>query len=187
MSKKCSTCGQDKSEQDFYKDRRAISGLAGVCKGCRKIAHQKWAQSDKGQAYRKAYLKEYRSRPEIKKRIKKQNREYKSLYRQTPRNRLNHNLNTLVWVTLKGGRHRQRWEKYVGYTIEELITHLEKQFTDKMNWDNYGSYWEVDHIKPKSLFKFASIVEEEFKKCWALDNLQPLKAYDNWKKHTTYK
>ena len=27
---------------------------------------------------------------------------------------------------------------------------LEKQFDDKMSWDNHGTYWEIDHIKPLS-------------------------------------
>ena len=29
---------------------------------------------------------------------------------------------------------------------------FEFQFVDKMNWRNYGSYWHIDHVKPRSLF-----------------------------------
>jgi len=30
------------------------------------------------------------------------------------------------------------------------MLYLEQQFTLNMNWDNYGKYWEVDHIYPLS-------------------------------------
>ncbi|MFW5903050.1 MAG: HNH endonuclease signature motif containing protein, partial [archaeon] len=65
-------------------------------------------------------------------------------------------------------------EDLVGYTFNELKEHLENQFTDKMNWGNYGDYWEIDHIKPKSSFDFEKPEDQEFKDCWSLDNLQPL-------------
>ena len=51
-----------------------------------------------------------------------------------------------------------------------------------MSWENYGSYWHIDHIKPDSRFIYESVEDIEFKKCWALSNLQPLKAEDNLKK-----
>lgn len=61
------------------------------------------------------------------------------------------------------------------------MEHLEEQFKSGMNWDNYGK-WHVDHIKPISLFVFTSYEDEEFQKCWALENLQPLWAEENLKK-----
>ena len=39
---------------------------------------------------------------------------------------------------------------YIGCNWETYIDHLESQFTDKMNWENYGDVWEVDHILPIS-------------------------------------
>lgn len=62
-------------------------------------------------------------------------------------------------------------------TYQDLIKHIEKQFDDKMTWDNYGSYWHIDHIRPKCSFK-----GNEFKECWALSNLQPLEAIENFRK-----
>jgi len=66
-----------------------------------------------------------------------------------------------------------------GYTIIELKKYIETQFDDKMNWDNYGSYWWIDHIKPKSLFKYNTIEDPNFKKCWELKNLRPLEKKEN--------
>jgi len=69
----------------------------------------------------------------------------------------------------------------LAYTESQLRKHLEKQFVDGMTWENYGK-WHVDHIIPKSHFKYVSTDDPEFKKCWALDNLQPLDGIENMRK-----
>ena len=55
-----------------------------------------------------------------------------------------------------------------------------------MNWDNHGTYWHIDHIKPKSWFKYDSAEHPEFKQCWSLENLQPLEAEKNLAKSNKY-
>ena len=67
------------------------------------------------------------------------------------------------------------------YTPEELKEHLESQFTDGMSWDNMKD-WHIDHIRPVSSFNFTTTECEDFKKCWALNNLQPLWSKDNLSK-----
>ena len=78
----------------------------------------------------------------------------------------------------------------MGYTRQELLTHLESQFESWMNWNNYGPYnsklwneldpttwtWQIDHITPQSELKFYSVEDENFKKCWGLYNLRPYSA-----------
>lgn len=66
------------------------------------------------------------------------------------------------------------WEKVINIKLEELKEHLEKQFDNKMSWDNYGSYWGVNHIIPKKYFKYSTFRSNEFLKCWNIKNLQPL-------------
>ena len=68
------------------------------------------------------------------------------------------------------------------YAPQDLVEHLEKQFDEKMNWDNYGTYWHLDHIYPQSLLPYDNLAHPNFQKCWALDNLQPLEAIENLKK-----
>lgn len=62
-----------------------------------------------------------------------------------------------------------------------------------MNWKNHGSYnyqswddnnpltwtWNIDHIIPQSLLPFSSMNDENFKKCWSLNNLRPLSSKKN--------
>lgn len=93
--------------------------------------------------------------------------------------------------------------KHLPYTPEELMNHLESQFTNPENltsdgkvWMtrfNRGAYhlskwndndpstwvWNIDHIIPQSEFAYSSMEDENFKKCWALENLRPLSAKQN--------
>jgi hypothetical protein len=64
------------------------------------------------------------------------------------------------------------------FTKEELVEHLESQFTDGMSWDRFNEI-HIDHIRPVSSFNYTTTECEDFKKCWALNNLQPLWAKDN--------
>lgn len=48
-----------------------------------------------------------------------------------------------------------------------------------MSWDNYGTYWELDHIIPRFKFYYESYDDEQFKQCWALSNLRPLTIKEN--------
>ena len=68
------------------------------------------------------------------------------------------------------------------YTPQQLKEHLEKQFDDKMSWENYGSYWHIDHIYPQSKLLFQNFDDENFIKCWSLNNLRPLEKIENIKK-----
>lgn len=86
--------------------------------------------------------------------------------------------------------------KYLPYSIEVLKEHLEKQFNPWMTWDNRGSFvkdkydeedqstwtWHLDHIIPQASLPYTSMEDDNFKKCWALKNLRPLKSIDNIKK-----
>lgn len=69
----------------------------------------------------------------------------------------------------------------LGYSKGELKERFETLFAEGMSWDNM-SEWHIDHIRPVSSFNFTTTDCEDFKKCWALDNLQPLWAIDNLRK-----
>ena len=69
--------------------------------------------------------------------------------------------------------------KNMNYTIEQLVSHLESQFSDGMSWDN-RSEWHVDHIVPLSKFKMTSL--EDLRRANALNNLRPMWKAENLKK-----
>lgn len=66
----------------------------------------------------------------------------------------------------------------LGYTSDQLRSHLERQFQKGMCWDNYGD-WHIDHILPLSSFDYATTDDPAFKQAWALANLRPLWADEN--------
>jgi len=61
---------------------------------------------------------------------------------------------------------------YIGCNIQYLREWFEYNFTDEMNWDNYGSFWSIDHIIP--VCKFDLTEEEQKLKCWNWSNLMPV-------------
>ena len=64
---------------------------------------------------------------------------------------------------------------YIGCNIQYLREWFEYNFTDEMNWDNYGSYWSIDHIIP--VCKFNLTDENENLKCWNWTNLMPVQLF----------
>ena len=70
----------------------------------------------------------------------------------------------------------------LGYDSEELISHLEAQFVEGMNWED-SHLWHIDHIIPLNAFNYDSVDHPEFKVCWSLGNLRPIWAKDNMRKN----
>ncbi|WP_102945296.1 hypothetical protein [Stenotrophomonas sp. VV52] len=83
-----------------------------------------------------------------------------------------------LWAALKGRSDGALFSR-LGYSAEDLVSHLQAQFTPGMSWENYGQ-WHVDHIKPCAWFDHTD--PAQFRECWALSNLQPLWAADNLRK-----
>jgi len=165
--------------------------------GGKKVANKKWIDKNKDHVadYHSNWSKDNRDnlrgyhskwREENKEHVNKYKRDYERKRRaEDPKYRLGVRTRTAVYTCLKEAnvaKYRSTFD-ILGYTIEELMNHLEGLFTDGMTWDNYGE-WHVDHKIPMSSFKFESVDDIGFKECWKLDNLQPLWATDNLSKGT---
>jgi hypothetical protein len=142
--------------------------------------HKEWQKNNRDKL--NSYHKEWREKNIDKHRETK--REYQKYKRHTdPLYKLISNFRTAIYIVLKENN-LQKYGHYfdiLGYTPEDLIVHLEKHFNEGMNWENYGE-WHIDHIKPISSFIFECSEDEEFKRCWSLDNLQPMWGIENIKK-----
>ena len=171
--------------------RRNIGGKSASDK--RNYHKHKKKKSDFYKEWRKdniTELKEYSQQwnKDNREHVNKYKRDYERKRRaEDPKYRLGIRTRTAVWQLLKERNINKTNKTFVllGYTIEELMNHLETQFTSGMTWDNYGE-WHVDHKKPMALFEFASTDDEGFKECWKLDNLQPLWEKDNLSKGRRY-
>jgi hypothetical protein len=185
-TKKCKDCEQEKEISEFYirKDRRNAHSC--YCKTCHlarnnaardrnintkrrtKDNWQQWASREDNKAKRREYAKEY----------------YAKRSKNEPFYRLKTRLGSWILRGIKkqnGYKTSSIW-KYLPYTAEDLKKHLESQFEDCMNWDNHGNgegFWNVDHIYPQSLLPYDSLEHPNFVKCWALENLRPLRWKDN--------
>lgn len=161
MEKTCSKCGVSKDEQYFCCDRKQKDGLQSQCKTCK-------AES---------VLKYYKQNPE--RRTKPSKEKMLARYYQ---NRLAWNFSRRMRRSIGNGKSGRTWESLVGYGLDDLRKHLEVQFVEGMTWDNYGSVWHIDHIVPVSSFQLTSYDSDDFKRCWSLENLQPLFVEDNLRK-----
>ena len=130
--------------EEFFKDRHHSTGYDSQCKSCKKEYQQingfnKWNNKYNNIEYHKKWQKD--------------NKEHVNSYK---RNRLNNNsflkiqqsvrvrINTLI---------KNKYEstnKYLGCNFSEYKQYIEKQFDENMTWENYGVYWEIDHILPLS-------------------------------------
>lgn len=102
-------------------------------------------------------------------------------YRNEPRIRVDNNFSSQVRQSLARGKSFRSWEALVGYTLNQLVQHLESLFENGMTWDNYGE-WHVDHRTPRTWFDYERAEDPAFRACWALANLQPKWGHLNMKK-----
>jgi hypothetical protein len=163
--------------------------------GGKQVADKRWREknkdsvreyvktwNEKNKEHRKQYLKEYREKNIDK--IRQNKRDYERNRKATdPLYKLISNFRTAIYTVLK----ESNVDKYghyfdiLQYTPEELIIHLENQFKDDMTWENYG-IWHVDHKLPITSFDIQEMGDEEFIRCWCLDNLQPMWGEENIRK-----
>ena len=144
------------------------------------IKHKLWYEDNKDKW--SIYIKEYRENNADK--IRQIKRDYERNRKATdPLYKLISNFRTAIYQVLKESNVEKNKSYFdiLGYTPEELIIHLEKQFKDDMTWDNYG-VWHVDHKLPITSFDIQEMGDEEFMKCWCLDNLQPMWGEENIRK-----
>jgi hypothetical protein len=142
--------------------------------------HKRWAEQNK--EHLNNYIKEYRKNNVDK--IRQIKRDYERNRKATdPLYKLISNFRTAIYQVLKESNVEKNGHYFdiLGYTPEELINHLEKQFTEGMTWENYGEF-HVDHKLPISSFNIKEIGDEEFMRCWCLDNLQPMWGEENIRK-----
>lgn len=194
--KKCPRCQIIKEISSFYigfSIKRNKRTIGSQCIECTKLYNQNYYQENDKQA--KEYSRVYRQ--DNKSQINEYQKQYKkNLKKVDPMFKLRCSLSTSIYRFLKqnnSSKNNQSCLTYLSYTINELKQHLEAQFEPWMNWNNLGSYshktwndndqstwvWQVDHIIPHSTFNYANMDCQEFRDCWALNNLRPYPAKQN--------
>ena len=191
----CARCSKRKHWSLFPKCTvyRQGKGISSPCKKCIAVYSKNYRQKNKERIIiqRKIYNATHEKQKKItarkytqshKKQVNTRLRKYrKERYKIDHKFRLTRNFSGAVRSSIKSNKNGRRWELLVGYTLKTLKSHLEKQFTMDMTWENYGE-WQIDHKVPIKAFNFQSPEHNDFRKCWALSNLQPMWKTLNVKK-----
>ncbi len=170
--KVCTSCKQQKQTFEFYKMTAAKDGLQHRCKAC-------------GYAFQKAYIKTERGAQNLRlalarsfqRRKSKINSRAKVLRRENPNFRLGNLVRTRVRDVIRRRYVGGIAVTEIGCDGDTLAAWIESQFQPGMNWENWGSVWEMDHREP--LAKFDLTVDEQRLKASHYSNLRPLWRSEN--------
>lgn len=190
-SKICGKCKVEKPIGEFNKKINMKDGYNRYCRICagemnKKHYHEvrKNKDADYYKEYRdcnKDYAKEYRESHRDEARIYQ--REWERNKRKTdPSFRLKKVITVSILGALKAYnlKKQDRTLNYLGTSISEYCAYLESLFTPEMNWENYASYWEIDHIKPIDSFDLTD--EKQVYECFNYKNTRPLYWLENVQK-----
>jgi len=201
--KKCTKCKVDKEITEFFKDKQRKGGLYPSCKECGKEYHKEYNKKNKDKIieHKKEYYKKNKNKinksnkeyyeenkDKVAERVKEYYKEnkYKIIERQNeyvknrrlsdPLYKMKSNLRSRTYKAFKhkGYSKKTKTQEMLGVDWEITKKHIERQFTNGMNWSNQGD-WHIDHIIPLS----SANTEERLKKLCHYTNLQPLWAVDN--------
>ena len=92
-------------------------------------------------------------------------------------------LSSTVRARIRGVKYRDQifepWEFVAGYTMGDLMQHIESNLRAGMTWENFGDVWEIDHTRPCASFNYKFFDDPEFRICWGLSNIQVLTYAEN--------
>src|SRR5258708_2003237 len=181
--KTCTECKIEKDEDCFYNSRSK-------CKKCIKEYNKQYRIEHKEERRKK-------NRAEKKENKKENKNENKKNRKKTdPAFKLRNNVSISVNKALRSNGSSKNGKsilKHLPYTIEELKQYLELLFESWMSWGNHGKYnaktwdeddqstwvWNIEHITPQAQLPYTSMEDNNFKKCWELENLRPYNAKKN--------
>lgn len=173
----CTLCDIDKSREEYYDSKQHKQGYLPGCKLCRTKKSKKQYKT----GYHKNRLENLSPEKKLQriKQLTKRARER----RKDPIVRLKESIRTRIYNGLKSDKDRST-EQYLGCNISEYKLYLEPKFTPEMSWDNYGTEWEIDHIKPICSYDLSN--ENKLYECFHYTNTQPLTIQDNREKSGTF-
>jgi len=142
---------------------------------------EKYRQEHKEE--KKAYGKKYHQAHKEERNKRRRNRRKNNIGL-----RLNDIMSGGINKSLKTGKEGKTWKKCVDYNIKDLIKRLKSTMPAGYTWKEYAkgqANLHVDHIIPKAAFNITGTECTDFKRCWALKNLQLLPAKENLSKSAT--
>lgn len=186
--KRCITCRVEKCEAEYYTYKRnGTQRLFGACKACTLAKQRARLQLPTGAANRKATVAKYAATHADQ--IREKNRRYQNTAnrraverRKTDVNfRLAGALRRRIVSALHGKQKSAKTAELLGCSVEYFREWLQFQFAGTMAWDNYGSLWEVDHVRPCCTFDLEDPAQQ--RECFSWKNQRPMLISPNRSKN----
>jgi len=173
----CKYCDNQVSLDLFRHNRKK-------CKNCEKKDGREYRQSDYGKNKAKTWSlnnKEHHSK--LQSEWAKNNRRHiNDKYNERYKNDFQFRMKRLCHrQLLENLKKKSSTMTYFSCDIKLFTKWIEYCFSDKMNLENHGKYWHLDHVIPISLFNLNN--PEELYLCFHYLNYMPLKCKDNLSKH----
>jgi transposase-like protein len=106
---------------------------------------------------------------------------YPKKYRDDVQHRTSERMRQRLNKMIRQGDRSSRTAEIIGTSHQDFLEWIEFQFTESMNWENYGTVWCFEHCYPLSAFNLTN--EEELKKAMHWVNIRPFcKIKNNEKK-----
>jgi len=189
----CEICLIEKEINDFFSNKQFYYKICRKCKKEKKILYDREYRKKNIEKEKLRCAKYREKNKELIKIRRKVNAKIKR--KIDPCFKLKENISRAIRHFFKknnSSKYNKSFLKYINYSMSELKIYLENKFEYWMNWDNYGIYskswddenqltwtWQVDHIIPQCQLHYSSMEDDNFKKCWSLENLRPLSSKQN--------
>ena len=155
--KTCSVCKIEQDIKKFYKSTRHTDGYFSFCSKC---------HTDK--------VNNRGNNPRIKRTVEYM-KEYNKIRYSTAENKIKYSIRKSILTYVKDKKNRSI--EYMGCDINFFRLWIESNFDKNMNWENHGTYWHFDHIKPCASFDLTE--DSEIYLCYNWSNYRPCNKTEN--------
>lgn len=175
----CNKCNVDKPIDEFVKGHKTF------CLSCMRSYGKEYRKQNK--AIIKERQKEwYETTGKFlkieydKSRLREVAERDRKRYVEDTQFRLSKVLRTRLYKTIKGTKTSTSMIAFMDMDLALFRQWIEYQFDDVMSWDNYATYWEIDHFQPCSSFNLDT--DDDKYLCFHWSNMRPLVKDLNMKK-----
>lgn len=202
--KTCTKCKAEKPLDSFFARKKMRDGRRSECKDCSRKIVRRWQEQNRQAtrdsarrwrednpekyltAKRQYYLRTAEERREKSSQWRKDNRERANASdlrryhrkKNDPEFKAERAIRGVLTCFLRRAQMGKTGQtnEVLGYTTDEFMLHMQRQFTKGMSWENYGD-WHIDHIIPVSEYVKSGETDPAVINC--LTNLMPRWAKEN--------
>lgn len=184
MEKECTKCRRSKPLECFWfnEKRKSYHARCTPCKSAdtkkyHNVTKEKKAQYD--MRYRERHADELKKKKKLEYECNKEKYIARQLkIQQSLLGKIKHNIRTRIGNAVT--RKSNSSSELLGCDIQFYLRYLSHLFEEGMSWNNYGVYWQIDHVN--CLANFDLTREEQQKAAFNWKNTRPLATKENLSK-----